>query len=80
MAAAWFKYDCSGSITDPMNYNLVSGTPICPTPKVHLCAIFADIQFIGAVQRPVITAALQAEINLAFSTKMESANVRLKPQ
>ncbi|SDM21904.1 hypothetical protein SAMN05421820_103227 [Pedobacter steynii] len=79
MATSWFSYDDSGSITDPMNYNVVSGTPICPTPKLNICAIFAEIQFINGVQRPVITSALQAEINLAFLTKVESTNVRLKP-
>lgn len=79
MATSWFKYDGSGSITEPFNYNVVGSQPHCPTPKVNICAIFANIQFINGIQRPIITPALQTEINNAYSTKVESSNVRLCP-
>ena len=79
MATSWFAYDDSGSITSPSNYNIVDGQPQCPAPKVNICRIFAEIQFLSGVQRPIITPALQSEINNAFSTKIESTNVRLKP-
>lgn len=78
MATSWFKYDGSGSITDPTNYNEVFSVN-CPTPDVNICVIFSQVQFIGGVPRPIITSALQAEINSAFTTKVESANVRLCP-
>lgn len=79
MATSWFSYDGSGSITDPMNYNVLPGTPSCPAPKVNICAIFATIQFINGIQRPIITGPLGTEINNAFATKIESTNVRLRP-
>jgi len=79
MANSWFKYDGSGSITDPQNYNQVAALPNCPSPDVNICAIFANTQFIAGVARPIITPALQTEINNAFSSKIESANVRLQP-
>lgn len=79
MANSWFKYDGTGSITDPLNYNQVPTQPQCPSPNVDICAIFANTQFINGVARPIITPSLQTEINNAFSTKIESANVLLEP-
>jgi hypothetical protein len=78
MATSWFQYSGSGSINDPTNYIIII-IIICPSPKRRLCAIFATIQIIGGIQRPIITPALQAEINLALLTLTESANVLLRP-
>ncbi|SDM21874.1 hypothetical protein SAMN05421820_103226 [Pedobacter steynii] len=79
MATSWFVYDDTGGVCDPLNYTIISGNPICPAPKRRLCAIFAEIQMIGGVQKPYIPPALCSEIHLAISTLIESSNVRLKP-
>jgi len=79
MAKSWFKYNGSGSVDDPIYYAIISGSPPCIVPKIHLCAINAHIQFISGTQRPIITPGLQSEINTALMTKVESANVRLEP-
>lgn len=78
MATSWFNYNGSGSVNDPTSYSAIM-TPNCPGDKINLCAISAEIQFIGGVQRPIITPALQTEISTALTNKAESANVRLKP-
>lgn len=74
-----FLYDGSGSVNDPLNYTIVTGTQNCPEPKQRICTIDAEIQVINGVQRPVITGPLQAEITAALMTKQESQNVRLRP-
>lgn len=78
MANSWFCYDGTGDVCDPLNYT-VCPIPNCPPPKRRLCAIFAQVQIIGGVQRPIITPALCNEIHWAIWTLTESANVRLKP-
>jgi hypothetical protein len=78
MANSWFNYNDSGIICNPTSYAAVA-VPNCPSPKQRLCAIFAEVQIIGGIQRPIITSALCTEINLAVSTLIESANVKLKP-
>ena len=80
MATSWFTYSGSVNVHDPLNYSIVSGNPICLIPKVVLCAIFAEIQLIEDVERPIITGALQTEINNAILSVTESINVRLKPE
>lgn len=80
MATSWFNYNGTGSVNTATNYSAVSGAPNCPSPKVFLCAIFAETQLIEGTQRPVITASLQTEINAATSgTPHESSNVLLRP-
>lgn len=78
MATSWFYY-IAGSLGNPSSYDIASGTPNCPNPNNQLCAIFAEIQFIDGIQRPIITPALLTEIANALNTKTESANVLLKP-
>lgn len=80
MATAWFIHD-GGANTDPQNYTSVGGTvpPQCVTTFQRLCAIFAEVQFIDEEEKPIITSALQAEINLAVLNLQQSANVRLRP-
>ena len=78
MAESWFAYDDSGDVCSPLNYARIT-IPNCPEPNQRLCAIFATIQTIGGIQRPVITPALCTQIQLALSTLTESANVLLKP-
>lgn len=78
MATSWFKY-IGGPVCDPLSYAEISGNPNCPTPKRQLCAIFAQVQLIGGVRRPIITPALCTEILNALATLTESANVRLCP-
>jgi len=79
MANSWFKYNDSGSITDPTNYDEISYKGPSIFPKVNIHNIFAKVQFIGEISRPIIRPALQTEINAAYSIKKESANVRLGP-
>ncbi|WP_293926634.1 hypothetical protein [Sphingobacterium sp. UBA6320] len=74
-----FLYDGSGSINDPLNYTIVTGTQNCPSPKQRICTINAEVQLIDGIERPVITGPLQAEITAANMTKQESENVRLRP-
>jgi len=78
MANTWF-YHITGSTGNPLNYDAASGAPNCPTPDNKLCAIFAEIQLISRIQRPIITPSLQTQISDALNTKTESANVKLKP-
>lgn len=79
MAKVWFVYNCPGSIYDPTSYTIVAGQPNCPEPKISLCAIYADIQLINGVQRPIITADLQAEMARALTDLVETDNVKLRP-
>lgn len=76
MGFSWFCYN-SGSLRNPASYSICS-SPNCPAPKESLCAIFAQIQFIDGVEKPIITPALPTEISNALNTKVESANVRRK--
>ena len=79
MATSWFLYDGSGSTTDPLNYNQVSGTPAC-FAGVTICAIFAETQMVGSppAPRPIITATLSNEITTADNTNTPSTNVKLR--
>jgi hypothetical protein len=78
MANSWFCYDGTGDVCDPLNYT-VCPIPNCPPPKQRICAIFAPVQIIGGVQRPIISPELCMEILTSECTLFESANVRLKP-
>jgi len=73
---SWFTYDGSGSITDPANYVEVSGTPNCPG-TTSMCSIQATV---GSNSKPVITPALQTEINNAVNNHQPSADVLLQDQ
>ncbi|WP_345949030.1 hypothetical protein ABDD95_19470 [Mucilaginibacter sp. PAMB04274] len=75
-ATSWFTYDGSGSITDPLNYVQVSGTPDCPG-TTSMCSIQATV---GSNSKPVITSALQTEINNAVNNHSPSSNVLLQDQ
>lgn len=77
MAKAWFIYNSTGSIYNPSNYTIVGSEPICPGPKIELCAVRTDIQLIVGVQRPLITPSLQAEIAQALTTLVETDDVKL---
>lgn len=79
MANIWFTYDCFGGNDDPGSYNIVAGVPNCPAPKFSLCAIFAEIQLINGVQRPILTTDLLNEISKALTLLTDTANVKLQP-
>lgn len=80
MSLSWFTFGGSGSVTDPLNYNAAGVTPTC-NQGITICAIFADVQYIGtpSIPRPYITGDLTAEIHAAVQNNQPSANVRLKP-
>jgi len=78
MASSWFKYN-GGPVCDPMSYTQVSTQPNCPDPNLHLCAIFADVQIIGGMRKPIITSMLCTEIHMALMMMTESSNVLLCP-
>ncbi len=77
MATSWFIYNDSGSTSDPENYSEVGSTPSCP-PGCCLCSLFAEIQIINGIPKPIITPSLQAEINWALSTCTNTPNVKVK--
>ena len=77
MATSWFNYN-SGPICDPLSYSIISGNPNCPAPKERLCAIFAEVQLIGGIERPIITSSLCTQIIATAFTLIETPNVRLK--
>ncbi|UIR57401.1 hypothetical protein LZQ00_06180 [Sphingobacterium sp. SRCM116780] len=59
---------------DPNNYTLLGAVPPpCPPPNNFLCAIQAN----DNAGKPVITAALCAEIAYALQCRIDTTNVRL---
>lgn len=78
MANSWFVYT-SGPNSDPQSYTFSPAAPSCPEEKAVLCAIFAEIQLINGVKKPIITPALQSQITTAVQNVQESANVLLRP-
>jgi len=74
---AWFSYSNSGDVNSPLNYNLESAEPECPGNQ-NLCAIQAEVQIIGGVERPVINSSLEDEIDDATENGAESTNVKLR--
>jgi hypothetical protein len=78
MATSWFKYN-GGPVCDPMSYIQVYTQPNCPDPNLRLCAIFAEVQIIGGIPKPIIISMLCSEIHMALMTLTESANVLLCP-
>jgi len=78
MATSWFKY-IGGNPCDPSSYIIVFVQPNCPDPNINLCAIFAEVQIIGGVRRPIIPPELCNEIVWALATMTESTNVLLCP-
>jgi hypothetical protein len=80
MATSWFIYTAApgtGHTLDPLYYNTVSVTPSCNIGTT-ICAIFATVQLIILVRRPVISATLNTEILAADANNVPTANVRLK--
>jgi len=76
MATSYFVYN-SGSFTDPLSYTRVSIPPSCPGGTTP-CTVFAEVQKIEDVDRPVITPPLSTEITTATNTGIPSTNVELK--
>lgn len=70
---SWFTYNGSGSPTDAANYTEVSGDPECPG-TTDVCAIHATV---GAGSKPVMTTALQNDINTALTTHHAQSDVTL---
>jgi hypothetical protein len=80
MATSWFIYTAApatGHTLDPLFYNTVSVTPSCSSGTT-ICAIFATVQLISSVRRPIITATLNTEILAADANNVPSSNVKLK--
>lgn len=76
----WFVFCPLGSvpydICDPNNYVLVGSTPpICPSPKIYLCAI----QAANNIGQPLLTFPLLCEIATAVNNRVETVNVLLRP-
>ncbi len=75
----WYSYTpitFPGNICDPNNYTLLGiFPPVCPSPKVRLCAI----QALDSFGQPILTPALFCEIATAMQNRMEGVNVLLRP-
>lgn len=74
----WFKYTGYGDVNSPLNYKRYT-YPYCPSPKVHLCAIYAAFHYVNGLPRPIIDEELQLLISVAVSSGMESDRVTLRP-
>lgn len=76
---AWYAYTpitFPGNICDSNNYTLIGiFPPVCPSPKIFLCAI----QAYDNMGHPILTPVLIGEIATALQNRMESVNVLLKP-
>ncbi|SFD00623.1 hypothetical protein SAMN05518672_1018 [Chitinophaga sp. CF118] len=83
MAVSYFKFATPGIApnpnTNPLSYVLYSGTPIFCTGGPRICVIWASVQILNGVPRPIMTPALIAEINTAVATQVSTANVWVKP-
>ncbi|WP_400261288.1 hypothetical protein ACFX5U_15340 [Sphingobacterium sp. SG20118] len=75
----WYLYTLTTPPSDPCdpnNYTLYGPTaPPCPGANIYLCAIRA----LDHMGKPIITAALCAEIIYALQNGIETPNVLLKP-
>ena len=78
MATSWFGYN-RGAINNPTSYSRVLSAPVCPSPNELLCAVFAQIQTVSGVERPILTP-IQTEIDNAVATLTETGNVSLRPE
>ncbi|SFD00995.1 hypothetical protein SAMN05518672_10124 [Chitinophaga sp. CF118] len=83
MAYSYFKFATPGiapnPVINPISYIQVSGTPPFCTGGLNICFIFTTVQILGGVPKPIITGALQAEINTAIATLISTPNVYVKP-
>jgi hypothetical protein len=83
MADSYFTFATPGIAPNPiinsLSYVQYSGIPPFCTGGQRICAIWAIVQIIAGIPRPIITAALVAEINTAVATATSSANVWVKP-
>jgi hypothetical protein len=80
MATQWFLYTGaagSGNTLNPNFYTTSTFVPSC-NAGTTICAIFADVQIISGVRRPVLTTTLQNEIQTADNSNQPSGNVKLK--
>ena len=77
MATGYFVPNGTAQPTDPLDYDFVAVAPTCPGGS-NLCSIFASLQLIDGVTRPIITSDLSAQITAALNTNTPSANVKLK--
>lgn len=77
--SGWFKFNTPGippiPACNPLSYTFVPGIPpFSPVgPKIQY--IYACIQIINSVQRPVICSTLCTEIQTALATLVSSPNV-----
>jgi len=84
MACAWFKFNPPGvppnPATNPLSYTIFLSTPRFVTGSPTVAYIYATIQIISGVQRPVIPAVSPkgyvtvSEINTAILTQTSSVN------
>jgi hypothetical protein len=80
MATQWFLYTAtpgSGNTLNPNFYSTTASVPTCNSGTT-ICAIFAEVQLINGVRRPVLTTTLQNEIQTADNGNQPSGNVKLK--
>lgn len=75
----WYSYTpitFPGDICNQNNYTLLGiFPPVCPSPKLRLCAI----QAVDNLGHPILTPALICEIATALQNRAESTNVLLRP-
>lgn len=81
MAHSWFKYNCScGNPYSPLCYTQILTIPTFITGSPTVAYIFATIQIINGIIRPVIPpfsttgAVTIGEINTDIATNTSSAN------
>ncbi|SFD00698.1 hypothetical protein SAMN05518672_10111 [Chitinophaga sp. CF118] len=83
MAFSYFKFATPGiapnPVINPLSYVQFSGAPAFTTGGPNMAYIFASVQILGGVPRPIIPGALQAQINTAIATLTSVPDVYVKP-
>jgi hypothetical protein len=87
MAVSWFRYNGptfdGDPVINPLNFTIFGGTPPQTTTGTSLAYIFATIQLISNVRRPIISpvsptgTATSTEIHGALTTGISTPNVLL---
>lgn len=78
MPKSWFKFNNGSGVApelNPINYSKISSTSC--TDGSDVCAIYADVQRINSIDRPLITTELQMEIQTAMGSGTATPNVKL---
>jgi hypothetical protein len=82
MADSYFRFVPPGvqpnPKCNPLSYVQIFSTPLCSFGPC-VCAIWASVQIIGGVPRPIITGVLCTEIQIATNNQTPTANVLVMP-